>query len=502
MASKILVADDSITIQKIVAMAFESEDAQVEGVGNGDDAFDKLAEFRPDIVLADIDMPGLSGFDLSRKIKESEEFQATKVLLLASDFEDFDERLFMNSHADDHISKPFKSDDIVNKVKELLGMAPAPVISDDNDTVIALTEDDLLNESEEAEANDRARELLDELTSFDESYLEKSGEGLGDDWEQDRVIDLSDEGLIAPGSDDFLPLDSPETLSEDDGISRFTGVELDIEPEETLAQNFSAHKGPGETEPGENLDALLKSVEQISGRPVGLPDAQAQKKPSVTDVIDDMVNDMESLRKQKPPRANEGSGADWGDKAPVSGSAPSESQDDLDLIADVDASKRDSVEELNAVFKEIAQKKDFGPLEVPPMEQEPAGDFDLMGTPNQKQEDPAETEETSISESVAYLSDLSSQAKKEKAEAAHDQEPLETYANKMLSDEEQFSQVVGEHVRRILEKSLATSIENEVAGLSEVIVQIVREVLKEITPDIAREIVKEEIEKITNVEKV
>ena len=91
MTSRLLVADDSITIQKIVSMAFESEGVEVEGIGNGQEAFDRIQEFNPDIVLADVDMPGLNGFELSEKIKESPATSAIKVLLLASDFEDFDE---------------------------------------------------------------------------------------------------------------------------------------------------------------------------------------------------------------------------------------------------------------------------------------------------------------------------------------------------------------------------------------------------------------------------
>ena len=54
MTAKILVADDSITIQKIVAMAFENEDAIVEGIGNGEEALDRLKTFKADVVLADI----------------------------------------------------------------------------------------------------------------------------------------------------------------------------------------------------------------------------------------------------------------------------------------------------------------------------------------------------------------------------------------------------------------------------------------------------------------
>ncbi len=120
MNNKILVADDSITIQKIVAMAFEKENVTVEGKSDGQTAFDFLAEFQPNIVLADIDMPEINGFELSKKIKDSEELSSIKVLLLASDFEDFDDNQFSESKADDYISKPFKSDDIVKKVKTLL----------------------------------------------------------------------------------------------------------------------------------------------------------------------------------------------------------------------------------------------------------------------------------------------------------------------------------------------------------------------------------------------
>ena len=120
MIKKILVADDSITIQKIVAMAFEKEDAVVKGVSDGKDALDKMKDFQPNIVLADVDMPGLTGFELSKKIKDDPKLNFTKVLLLASDFEDFSEKLFKDSGADDHISKPFKSDDIIKRVADLL----------------------------------------------------------------------------------------------------------------------------------------------------------------------------------------------------------------------------------------------------------------------------------------------------------------------------------------------------------------------------------------------
>ena len=94
MKSKLLVVDDSATILKIVAMAFEKENVAVEGIGNGKEAFEKMSDFRPDIVVADTDMPGINGFQVRKKIKESDQFKCTPVLLLTSDFEGFDEKLF------------------------------------------------------------------------------------------------------------------------------------------------------------------------------------------------------------------------------------------------------------------------------------------------------------------------------------------------------------------------------------------------------------------------
>ena len=120
MKKKILVADKSVTIQKIVAMAFEHENTVVEGVSKGEDALDRMQTFNPDILLADIDLQDFTGFELSKKINDDPKFSSTKILLLASDFEDFNKNLFDSSGADDLISKPFKSEDIIKKVDDLL----------------------------------------------------------------------------------------------------------------------------------------------------------------------------------------------------------------------------------------------------------------------------------------------------------------------------------------------------------------------------------------------
>ena len=69
MTIRILVADDSITIQKIVAMAFGNEDAEVQGIGDGQEAFDKVPDFKPDIIHNLNPKPVLYGSILSLLIQ-------------------------------------------------------------------------------------------------------------------------------------------------------------------------------------------------------------------------------------------------------------------------------------------------------------------------------------------------------------------------------------------------------------------------------------------------
>ncbi len=120
MRRKILVADDSISIQKLVAMAFYNEDMDVEGISEGTEAYAYIIENQPDLVMADVYLPGVNGFELSKQIKTNPGLSNIKVLLLTSDFEELDEIMYADSEADDHISKPFKTEEIINKVRSLL----------------------------------------------------------------------------------------------------------------------------------------------------------------------------------------------------------------------------------------------------------------------------------------------------------------------------------------------------------------------------------------------
>lgn len=118
---KLLLADDSITIQKVVNLTFADEGIEVIAVGDGNSAMDKLREDSPDLVMADVNMPGLNGYEICEKIKQMEGNGNTPVILLVGSFEPFDEDEAIRVGADDYLTKPFQSiSQLVEKVSGLL----------------------------------------------------------------------------------------------------------------------------------------------------------------------------------------------------------------------------------------------------------------------------------------------------------------------------------------------------------------------------------------------
>jgi CheY-like chemotaxis protein len=118
MAKKILLADDSVTIQKVVELTFMDEDYEVSAVSNGDDALTRLDELSPDLVIADVHMPGANGYEVCRQAKERR--PGLPVLLLVGTFEPFQEEEARVCGADGYLKKPFDSQELLRRVDELL----------------------------------------------------------------------------------------------------------------------------------------------------------------------------------------------------------------------------------------------------------------------------------------------------------------------------------------------------------------------------------------------
>jgi CheY-like chemotaxis protein len=126
----ILLADDSITIQKVVELTFSEADYRVVCVSSGGQALKKMAEVRPDVVLLDVIMPEKNGYDVCEQLKRNPATSGIPVLLLTGTFEPFDRKRAEAAGANGHITKPFESQVLVSKVEELIAATPS-VSADD-----------------------------------------------------------------------------------------------------------------------------------------------------------------------------------------------------------------------------------------------------------------------------------------------------------------------------------------------------------------------------------
>ncbi len=136
MGNKLLLADDSITIQKVVGIIFANEDYDLTVVDNGTAALDKARGLVPDIILIDALMPGKNGYEVCEEVRRDPVLSHIPLLLLTGAFEPFDEERARQCGADDFISKPFESQHLIDKVRALIALGkerakaqpePAPI---------------------------------------------------------------------------------------------------------------------------------------------------------------------------------------------------------------------------------------------------------------------------------------------------------------------------------------------------------------------------------------
>jgi CheY-like chemotaxis protein len=123
----LLLADDSVTIQRVIELTFADEDVNVVAVSDGDQAIARLESSPPDIVLADIGMPGKNGYEVAQYIKQSPHLSHIPVVLLTGAFEPVDQARAAAAGCDGVLAKPFEPQLVIGRVKELLAKPKVPV---------------------------------------------------------------------------------------------------------------------------------------------------------------------------------------------------------------------------------------------------------------------------------------------------------------------------------------------------------------------------------------
>ena len=122
MPHKLLLADDSVTMQRVIELTFAGEDVEVIAVGDGQKAIDRISTDRPDIVLTDIGMPERNGYEVAEFVKTHPDLKHIPVVLLTGAFEAVDEARVRAIGCDGWLVKPFEPQLVINRVRDLLGL--------------------------------------------------------------------------------------------------------------------------------------------------------------------------------------------------------------------------------------------------------------------------------------------------------------------------------------------------------------------------------------------
>ncbi len=121
MAKRILIVDDEPNIVLSLEFLMKKAGYDVATAEDGEQALTAIQEHRPDLVLLDVMMPKKDGFQVCQNIREQDEYRELRIVMLTAKGRDLEQEKGLSLGADDYITKPFSTQDVVNKVRQLLG---------------------------------------------------------------------------------------------------------------------------------------------------------------------------------------------------------------------------------------------------------------------------------------------------------------------------------------------------------------------------------------------
>lgn len=123
MAKSILLVDDSATMRKIIMKTIRMAGLEVESIaeaGDGNEALEKIDESVPDIIMCDVNMPGMGGLELVKAVRQREECQGTKIVMVSTESSDDLISNVLSDGANDYITKPFTPEKIEKKLSPFM----------------------------------------------------------------------------------------------------------------------------------------------------------------------------------------------------------------------------------------------------------------------------------------------------------------------------------------------------------------------------------------------
>ncbi|HEX8843842.1 MAG TPA: response regulator [Pyrinomonadaceae bacterium] len=276
---KLLLADDSVTIQKVVDLTFSDEGLEVVTTSDGQQALEKLEEFTPDIVLADVFMPGMGGYELCEHIKRTERLSHIPVMLLVGSFEPFDEEEARRVGADDYLTKPFQSiRTLIGKVRNLLAGGGSSTESSEQPTR-------QLAPPPEVEKENRPDTDFLERSTADTAPLPTDAHEATAREGQAREISFSD-------------LSMDDEMIETSPAGDYVGAEQSVQSKATAQYSAADLREAGITEPAESAPESVgayASAQAVDSAPAASVQPQAAARPSGVASADDALLDLGDL---------------------------------------------------------------------------------------------------------------------------------------------------------------------------------------------------------------
>lgn len=116
----ILLVEDSVTILKLVSRKLKKDGFRFEYRENGKEGLDAVRELRPDLVILDVMLPSMNGFEILRQIRSDEKLSDTSVIMLTSKNRSEDIEKGFSLDVDDYIDKPFNPTELVLRINKIL----------------------------------------------------------------------------------------------------------------------------------------------------------------------------------------------------------------------------------------------------------------------------------------------------------------------------------------------------------------------------------------------
>lgn len=252
MGVKILLADDSITIQKVVGLTLKDTPYELLSVSNGTEAVEKTLQFKPDLLIVDVSMPGKTGYEVCREIKSNPQFRNTPVILMHGTFEAFDEKLAKEVGADGILTKPFESKLLLQTIENCLKKKEIPAQAPQEEEGVLLEEEveELTDtqivgtpEKEEGEVLGEAEIVEGEIAEAQEEILE------AEPVEEGLIVE--EEPVSAEIEGEVEKVETPEEA-----------IPLEEEPQPEEAIPLAEERAEVQAEPAEEL---FKDEGEFSG---------------------------------------------------------------------------------------------------------------------------------------------------------------------------------------------------------------------------------------------